>query len=727
MKVLLVFPPQWTPFRPYLSLPSLAAYLQEHGVSVIQKDFNLEAYDLLLSNGYLRKTGEQLNSQFAALELKETLTPGIEQKLYSDLFMAKSLVPELVQKVEEAKAVYRDPINFYDPDKLASATHIITESLTAIGLAHYPTVMGLSSFEMPSFMGSFDSLKQATVNRLENPYIELYEQHLLPFIADKNPDLIGITISGESQLIPGLTLSRLLKSQGIKAHIAVGGYVVSMLDEILIKYPELFDEFFDSAIINDGEKPLLELARCLEQGKNLDGVPNLIFRDITGIRMNPKETPENINALPTPTFEGLPLHNYFSPDPVLPVLSSRGCYWAKCAFCTHSLAYGLTYQVKDASKFVDDIEELSKRYGVTHIALSDEGTSPSSISKISDEILRRGLKVRLSTSIRPEKQFTPELCQKMASAGLREVYIGVESSCDRVLGRINKGTTCAINEEILGNIHGAGIWDHVYIMFGFPGETMNEAYETFDFLKRNTNIIRSLGISNFSVGRNSRVMKHPEEYGVTLPQAGNDLDFKLYIPYQTSEGLSDQEGWQLTEDCYAKVAVKLEGDVLLEKIGHHYDKGCILPQYLSHYEATDPFLGNIVRVKAPKAKLHRTLTSKSRPVLKHGVKIEQLKFNLRHIRKNITDNAKLVVYPESTITLFDPEHNRFKRIAEQAAEILSLCDGQNTLTQISRKLALKFSVPAAVIERDAAALIQPLYDEGYLNLSSESAPAISKH
>ncbi|XUX00946.1 MAG: PqqD family peptide modification chaperone [Dehalogenimonas sp.] len=718
MKVLLIFPPQWTPFRPYLSLPSLTAYLQEHGVNVVQKDFNLEAYDLLLSKDYLTKIGGLLKSQFAALESKESLAPGIEQKLYSDLFMAKSLIPELIEKVESAKATYRDPVNFYDPDKLAAATHIITQSLTSIALAHYPTSMGLSSFDMPSFTGSFASLKRATENRLENPYIELYEQHLLSFIDHEKPGLIGITISGESQLIPALTLSRMLKSQGVKAHISIGGYVVSMLAEILPKYPDFFNEFFDSAIINDGEKPLLELVRYLELGKPLHGVPNLIFMDTAGIRINPKESPENINSLPTPTFEGLALHDYFSPDPVLPVLSSRGCYWARCAFCTHSLAYGLTYQIRDTVKFVDDLEILSKKYGVTHIALSDEGTSPASVGRISDEILRRCLKVRLSTSIRPEKQFTPELCRKMAEAGLREVYIGVESACDRVLGLINKGTSCAIDEEVLRNIHEAGIWDHVYIMFGFPGETMEEACQTFDFIEKNTGIIRSLGISNFSVGRNSRVMKHPSEYGVTLPDAGDDLDFKLYIPYQTSEGLSDVEGWQLTEDCYAKVAVKLEGDVLLEKIGHHYDKGCILPQYLSHYESTDPFLSTVVKVKPPATPPRRTINSKSRLTLKPGVTIETLQFNLRQIRKNITDGAKSVIYREPTITLCEPGQARFKRVADNAAEILKLCDGQNTLAQISQKLARRFSVPAFVIERDAIAFMQPLYDEGYVTFQS---------
>ena len=447
MKVLLVFPPQWTPFRPYLSLPSLTAYLQEKGITVVQKDFNLEAYDLMLTRPYLSKISERLNTQFAALELKDQLMPGIEQKFYSDLFMAKSIVPDLADKVESAKSVYRDKDNFFDPDKLESATNIINQALVAISLAHFPTIIGLSTFEMSSFIGSYESLKAATQNRIENPYIEIFEEHLLPFIKNEQPDVIGITISGESQVIPAFTLCSVLRQKGIRGHIAVGGYVISMLADVIPKYPELFERFIDSAIINDGEKPLTELIKHLEQGRSLDTVPNLIFRDGNKIRVNSKEAPEYINSLPAPSFEGLPLDKYFSPSPVLPLLSSRGCYWAKCAFCTHSLAYGLTYQLRDHVKVVDDIEALSAKYGTTHIAFSDEGTSPASVGKISDEILRRGIKIRLSTSIRPERQFTKELAQKMSAAGFKEVYIGVESSCDRVLKQINKGTEIESNEE----------------------------------------------------------------------------------------------------------------------------------------------------------------------------------------------------------------------------------------------------------------------------------------
>ena len=49
MKVLLIFPPDWYPSEPYLSLPSLTAVLRQAGHTVVQKDINLEMWDWYFS------------------------------------------------------------------------------------------------------------------------------------------------------------------------------------------------------------------------------------------------------------------------------------------------------------------------------------------------------------------------------------------------------------------------------------------------------------------------------------------------------------------------------------------------------------------------------------------------------------------------------------------------------------------------------------------------------
>ncbi|HKW86298.1 MAG TPA: B12-binding domain-containing radical SAM protein, partial [Nitrospiraceae bacterium] len=52
MKVLLIFPPDWYPSEPYLSLPTLTAVLRAAGHQVVQKDVNLEMYDWYFSGDF---------------------------------------------------------------------------------------------------------------------------------------------------------------------------------------------------------------------------------------------------------------------------------------------------------------------------------------------------------------------------------------------------------------------------------------------------------------------------------------------------------------------------------------------------------------------------------------------------------------------------------------------------------------------------------------------------
>ena len=52
MKILLLFPPDWLPSEPYLSLPALTSVLRPAGHEVIQKDINVEMYDMFFSRPF---------------------------------------------------------------------------------------------------------------------------------------------------------------------------------------------------------------------------------------------------------------------------------------------------------------------------------------------------------------------------------------------------------------------------------------------------------------------------------------------------------------------------------------------------------------------------------------------------------------------------------------------------------------------------------------------------
>src|SRR5207248_9644408 len=66
-KVMLVFPPDWYPSEPYLSLPTLTSVLRAAGHQVVQKDVNLEMYDGCFSADFLRRVLKKVPQQLDRL------------------------------------------------------------------------------------------------------------------------------------------------------------------------------------------------------------------------------------------------------------------------------------------------------------------------------------------------------------------------------------------------------------------------------------------------------------------------------------------------------------------------------------------------------------------------------------------------------------------------------------------------------------------------------------
>ena len=708
MKVLLIFPPLWIPYRPYLSLPSLYAYLKSNGIEVVQKDFNVEAYDLLLSEDYLKGLKERLEEKFKDIDSKDRLMPGIEQGYYCDLYKAKSSITHIAERIEKAKGVFRNKQAFYDVNALSNARNNLKQAQAIISTGYFPIGQDLIWPINARLQRSLVDIKKLAQNRDENPFLELYEKYLLPFIIEEAPDIIGISITVDSQLIPALTLSRLIKSSYKKAHVVVGGGVITLLSEELKKHDELFNVFFDSAVPYEGERPLLKLVESISHDQTLEDVPNLIYLDCGKIRANEVLPSENINSLPAPCFEGMPLDLYLNPEPVLPILSSRGCYWGKCAFCSDSVLYQCRYQNRDASKVVDDMQELSQKYGAVHFAFSDECVSPSSISRLSDELISRGLKVSCSADIRLEHQFTPELCNKVFKAGFILLYSGLESGCNRILNHMEKGITKETAAEVCRNIYEAGIWNHLYIFFGFPTESWAEAQETIDFLLSNENIIHSFNIDKFILPKEAPMAKCPERYGISSIDAALDTDFNLSYNYTVSSGLTPSEAEELSIVSHDRIARQYRSKKFF-KLNLES-----LLVYLSHYKKSDPYLRSAIKEKTTNIQLNKQLTRKSIPRIKHYVVLDRLGFNIVDIMNNLTNNKNGTAYPSATHVIADPVSGNLQSIRLPIADVLALCDGGRSVQQIAYELSSKYDATRPKIEEDCIALLKSLSREGYI-------------
>ncbi len=343
----LLFPPQWVPTQPYLSLPSLTAFLKANDCTVEQVDVNVSFYDEILSKKGLLPFYKKAFSRFQEMDARSELSPAL-QKQYHALGSSLLFGEYVLEEINNVKKLLKNKESFYDFEEHFNIFKILKLGLKLASSAYYPTNLTFNAYDMRYSCRSSKSVLDAVNDRDENLFIDYFEKNTLPEVLENKPGLIGISIINTSQLIPGLTLASLIKKADNGIHINIGGSVFTRLINETRRNNELFS-IFDSVIVHEGESALLKLIKYCSGECDIEEVPNLIYKCGSKIEVNKLSSEgEDINSLPTPCFDGLPLESYFSPELILPVLSSRGCYWRRCTFCDHSYGYSGKYRPRDA-------------------------------------------------------------------------------------------------------------------------------------------------------------------------------------------------------------------------------------------------------------------------------------------------------------------------------------------------------------------------------------------
>jgi anaerobic magnesium-protoporphyrin IX monomethyl ester cyclase len=541
MKVILVFPPQFDPTIPNLALPCLTAVLRAAGHEVIQRDLNVESYDRLLSGAELERSFARIHAGYDTLQFLKPEIPAVKE-----LARQKD---RLIRGVEKAKRVWREPRDFYNYRRFTQGKLLLEEGLQFISLAYFRSRLSFTQYEMYYSPESAEQILRAVRDPSLNLYIDYFSRHAIPEFVEAAPQVVGISIACRSQVIPGLTLAYWLKQASPNIHIVIGGTHFTNLRDSLAQHHELFT-LFDSVILYEGETAFTRLAGCLESGQSLRTVPNLIFKDGAAITASDGFHMEDIEELPTPCFDGLPLALYFSPRPVFMIYASRGCYWGRCAFCSHSDYSGNRYRLRSPQKVIADIETLIQKHGCYTFGLADLAVSPGVLARLAAGINQAGLPIHWFCMARLERKLDRQLCAALAKSGCKMLLFGLESGSDRVLSFMDKGIHADTISEVLAASHQAGIANFVSCIFGFPTETEDEARETIRMIRRNLPYIMAVTVQNFQLERNSKVYRNPGYYKVAeiISDARRDLAWECH--YRTGEGLSPKEAAHLAGQVY---------------------------------------------------------------------------------------------------------------------------------------------------------------------------------
>lgn len=531
--LLLVFPPQWSPFQPALSLPSLSAWLKRAGFRVSSLDLNVLFYEWLLSDECAAILCERVTSSNREQDIKEAYLA-----IFGDVSAFRNDIRTL-----QAGTVGETPADY------AARNYLAIQSLETYldAVSSVAEVFKVSPYQFQLTSGNLNvsGLERHIV--APSPLIERFlrtaiEKHILP----TEPEVVGLSCIGQEQLYFTLLLGSRLK-QRLDAPVIVGGTIFSRIFERGALHPEWFNRYFDVIVRNEGEKPAEHLLRNVKGGRPLtESVPGVVYVEGGKVVSSPSCPPLVVSELPVPDFDDSPLGRYLSAEVTLPLLSARGCYWGKCEFCHHGMVYGEKYAPYKAPTLLDTVSRLSVRYNVKHFAFNDEALPPSSARAIAGIFPPHHETGWTFTGlIKFEPSYTRADFEGLHRAGFRSLYVGLESASERVLDLMRKRSK---RETIVANLTDAtqsGIWMHCFLFFGFPGETDGDARETYEFILRNPEIVSSFGAGTFTLEHNSPIFRHYENLGVRLNETGKD-DIDVYYSYEVDHGVSTARAleWQ---------------------------------------------------------------------------------------------------------------------------------------------------------------------------------------
>jgi len=369
-----------------------------------------------------------------------------------------------------------------------------------------------------------------------------------PFLAREDLDFVGLSINFPDQLFFALMIAHELKeARGDSIRVVAGGAQITKNIGKLTGNKDVH-RLIDYFITGDGEEPLLRLLTTYPDTEGLARIPNLTFKDpqrqdayvSSGDRFT--LAPDDFVV---PDFQGFDLDVYQDP---LPVLGAAGCPWGQCSFCSYAGAQDRRFLAGSPEKTSHIIREMQKRYGCSDFAFMDNALLPGYMKVLAEQFLRDHLEVSWTSNINLGKEYADlDFCRLLKKSGLRWVGFGLESVNRRLLGLMNKYHKNLEPEEIrkvLKVVRAAGIEIGVYVFFGFPTETREEARQTLDFLLLNMDLFDYIGMTPFFLEDLTLVFDEPGKYGITQIHTQDKARFvnkRLSYDFETKEGMTREE------------------------------------------------------------------------------------------------------------------------------------------------------------------------------------------
>lgn len=249
----------------------------------------------------------------------------------------------------------------------------------------------------------------------------------------------------------------------------------------------------DAVVFGEGELTTAELLPALAAAgpHRLHDVAGIAFVDEDGAVVRTEARPKlrDLDTLPWPDREAIDTAAYVEcwrthhGAGSLNLITARGCPY-RCRWCSHAV-FGYHHARRSPADVAAEVSYILERWSPDQLWYADDvfSISPRWLSAYADIMSDRGLHVPFECITRADR-VDDGVVDAMRRLGCFRVWIGSESGSQRVLDAMERGVTVEQVRAATRAFQAAGIEVGMFLMWGYPGERLEDIEATIEHVKR---------------------------------------------------------------------------------------------------------------------------------------------------------------------------------------------------------------------------------------------------
>ena len=366
-------------------------------------------------------------------------------------------------------------------------------------------------------------------------------------------DVVAIT-SMTPQISHALKVAQMAKEQGCTT--IMGGYQPTLAPDYVAKHLAV-----DYTVRGEGEYTFQELINYIDENK-----AHKALKDIDGVSYKNKEgkvvhnkdrrLEPNMDNFPMPRRDLLDDKKYvYLGARVAQLETSRGCPH-NCKFCCiikmwRNSDRRITYRTKSTKRIMQEIYDIDWKNDFIFFCEDNFTIKVKRTKEILETIIRSGIpnKLYLSCQSRVDTLYRNQwLIDLMHKAGMRQVFLGIESVHQQSLEAMNKkNLTPDKVRKVVSMLQDRGISIFGGVILGFPGETKTMVRQNIQFAKSlKMTFVQLTPITAFP---GTEFYEEMKEKGMITSR--NYKHYNLFHPMMRTEELTNIELYRLVAEAYS--------------------------------------------------------------------------------------------------------------------------------------------------------------------------------